>query len=199
VVADPAQRFGQGVGGKLSRAPGGVALVSAHDLRGEKGARGEHHCAPGVGAPGVHPHPAHAITLDQHLFDPCLLEVQVGCRLQGVFHPQRVAALVGLGAQRLYRGPFGHVEQADLDEIGVDRAPHLPAQGVDLAHEVALARAAHAGIARHLGNQVQVHRQQQRARSHARRSEGRLASGVPGADDDHVIGPIRHHMDLICS
>jgi hypothetical protein len=56
---------------------------------------------------------------------------------------------------------------------------------------VALGGAADGGVARHLPDGVQVHRQQQGARPHARGGQRRLAARVPGAHHDHVV--LSHH------
>jgi hypothetical protein len=53
---------------------------------------------------------------------------------------------------------------------------------------VALGGATDGGVARHLADAVEIHREQQRAAADSRGGERGLASRVTGADDDHVPG-----------
>ena len=77
----------------------------------------------------------------------------------------------------------------DYERLGlIDRGFILsPQQRGDFAHQVGLARAADAGIAGHLGDEVQVHGQQQRPGAHAGGGQGRFTASVAGADDDDVV------------
>ena len=63
-----------------------------------------------------------------------------------------------------------------------------PVEGVDLAHEVALAQPADRGVAGHLADGFEPVGQQQRAGAHPRRRGRGLAAGVAAADHDHVVG-----------
>ncbi len=128
------------------------------------------------------------------MFDHGLLEVQVRDGFECLLHDLGVQALVGLGTQRLDGWAFAFVEQPDLDEGAVGDAAHEPAQRVDLADEVALGRPADRGVAGHVGQFVEVDREQQGAAAHAGGGVRGLAAGVPGADhDDVVVGGVRVH------
>ena len=63
---------------------------------------------------------------------------------------------------------------------------HFPSQRVDLAHQLPLADAADGRVAGHLRDRVQVLREQQRPRAHARGREGGFAAGVAAAYHRHV-------------
>ena len=68
----------------------------------------------------------------------------------------------------------------------VGQPAHQPVEGVDLAHQVALAQAADGRVAGHLADGLELVGEQQGARAEARRRGRGLAAGVPAADDDHV-------------
>jgi hypothetical protein len=67
------------------------------------------------------------------------------------------------------------------------RAAHQTVQGVDLAHQVALADAADGGIAGHLAQGFEGVGQQQGAGAKARRGGGRLAARMASPNDDDVV------------
>ena len=115
-----------------------------------------------------------------------LANLQIRFGKQRAQHPLLIGALVGLRAQRVHGRPLARVEHPGLNERVVDRAAHLAAEGIDLAHQVALARAADGGIAGHQGDGVQVEGEQQRAKPHARAGERGFAAGVPRADDGDI-------------
>ena len=115
-----------------------------------------------------------------------MLDLQVRFRFQHLAHADAIELLVGLGARRPYGRPAAGVEQAELNAGGVDHLAHQAAQGVNLAHQVALGDAADGGVAGHLRDEVQVHGAERRAQPHARRRHSSLATGVAGADYDHI-------------
>ena len=82
--------------------------------------------------------------------------------------------------------PLAGVEHAGLDERVVDGAAHFAAERVDLADEMPLARAADGGIAGHEGDGIQIEREQQGIKPHARAGQRRLAARVPRADDGNI-------------
>ena len=121
-------------------------------------------------------------------------QFQVGLPLQRILHRQAIGLFVALRAQRLHGWPLGGIEQAHLNEGAVGRAAHLAAERVDLAHEMTLGRPADGWIARHQGDTIEVHRQQEGASSHTRRRQRSLAAGMPRPDDDHVVAPVRWNV-----
>ena len=116
-----------------------------------------------------------------------LLDEEIRLALQHLAHLEAVLLLVTLGARRPHGRPPGSIEQAKLDSHRVSDFAHDPAQGIHLAYQMALGNPAHGRIARHLGNQVHVEREQGRFQSHAGRGHGSFAAGMAGADNDHIV------------
>ncbi len=82
--------------------------------------------------------------------------MQFGLGLEHLAHLQPILLLVALGARRPHRRAARSIQQAKLDAHGVGDLAHDAAEGVHLAHQVALGNAADGGIARHLRDQVHV-------------------------------------------
>ena len=83
------------------------------------------------------------------------------------------------------------IEQAKLDARRIRDPAHQPVQGIDLAHQMALAHPADGGIAGHLAQGLELMGEQQGAGAKARRSRRRFAAGMAAADDDDVVGFMR--------
>src|SRR5660397_197231 len=79
------------------------------------------------------------------------------------------------------------VQLAELDPRGIDVVPHLPAQRVDLPHQVPLRQSPDRRVARHEADGVRVDRQKEGGTPHPRRRQRRLAAGVPAPDNDDVV------------
>ena len=77
-----------------------------------------------------------------------------------MFEAELIGLFVALSAGRLDRCTLGLVKQAELDagNIRVDR--HLAAEGVNLAHHLALGLAADGWVAAHLGDGVDIAREE---------------------------------------
>ena len=88
------------------------------------------------------------------------------------------------------RGPHGRalagIERAELDAGAIRGARHGAAERIDLAHEVALADAAHRRVAAHLPERLDALGEQQRLRAHARGRKRGLGAGVAATDDDDI-------------
>ena len=129
---------------------------------------------------------ADAAVLDDQILDAALDHLEVGGGANGRLHRLAVELAVGLGARALHGRTLGAVEQPELDAGGVGDAAHQAVEGVDLAHQVALAEAADGRIAGHLADRGEGVGDERRARAHAR-SRGRgFAAGVAAAHNDHV-------------
>ena len=89
------------------------------------------------------------------------------------------------------RGALARVQHAHLDQGVVGREAHLPAHGVQLPDEMALAGAADGGVAGHHADAVQVQGEQSRLEAHPRRGQGRLAAPVARADH-HAVETLPH-------
>src|SRR5690606_10262772 len=85
-----------------------------------------------------------------------------------------------------YRRALAPVEHTELDAGGVRHTAHQPVQGVNLAHEVALAEASDCRIARHRANGVETMRHQRGPCAQARSRSRGLTASMPAADDDDV-------------
>ena len=103
-----------------------------------------------------------------------------------------VGRLVLLGARAANGRAPTAVEQPELDPAGVGEPAHLPAQGVDLADEMALGQAAYRRVARHPRHRVTTQRDHRGDAAHARRGQGGLAAGVPGSDHHDVEALLAH-------
>ena len=66
-----------------------------------------------------------------------------------------VALAVGLHAQAVYGGAFAAVQHPTLQVGSVRGNAHQPAQGIDLADEMTLGRAADGWIAWHIADKIQ--------------------------------------------
>ena len=192
------QALGKGEGGGQA-----VRAALAGDLpddgaSSQIGARG-HHCGTHlVERPGSRLHGGHYPVPGADGGHLGLLEGEVLLQLQGVLHDLLVAPAVGLGPQ----GPDGRalapVEHAVLDAGLVGRTAHLAPQGVQLPHQVALARAADGRVAGHIAHRVQVDGEADGAHAHTGGGQGRLDARVAGADDGDIefSGGIRHEIHL---
>ena len=112
-------------------------------------------------------------------------------------HPCAVEPLVGLRPRRPHRRAAAAVEQLELDAGRVDRPPHQPAERVDLAHEMALRRAANRRIAGHVRHRVPRQRAERRPCSPGARPQKPPHTRVPGADHDDVELSRAHVLQLL--
>ena len=143
-------------------------------LAGDAGARG-----------GLHARHMAALHID--LLNLRLAQIQLFAVVHRAAHTLLVLLLVGLGAQTVHRRAFAGVEHTALNEHIVNRPAHLAAQRVQLAHQMALRRAADGRVAGHHGQGIQVQGGKQRAVPQARAGQRGLAARVARADDDDVV------------
>ena len=101
-------------------------------------------------------------------------------------HPPVVCLLVRLGPGGPYGGAFCPVQHPELYSALVDREPHLAAKRVHFPDELPLGEPAYRRIARHPGDMVPAHRDEQRRPPHPARRERSLAAGVAGPHDDDI-------------
>ena len=73
-----------------------------------------------------------------------------------------------------------------VDAGRVRRAGHLPAQGVQLPHQVALARPAYGRVAGHVAHRVQIYRKTERLHAETRGGQRGLYPRVPRAYDGYI-------------
>ena len=86
----------------------------------------------------------------------------------------------------LVGGAIALVEPAKLDARRVGNQAGLPAEGIDLAHEVPLAQAAHGRVAGHPRHRRGVQCNQGRGEPQTSGGERRLNPGVARPNDNNV-------------
>ena len=123
----------------------------------------------------------------QQVRDEDLLDVEVLRLLTGLLHRELVELLVRLCAQCVDSRPLACVEHAELDAGLVRIDAHLAAERIELAHEMAFARAADRRVAGHQGNIIHRERRQKRPAADARSSQRRLHAGMASANDDDIV------------
>jgi len=114
---------------------------------------------------------------------------QIGGLADQRLHRPAVELAIGLGARALHGGALAPIEHPELNPGGVGGARHQPVEGVDFAHQMALAEPADRGVARHRADRFALLRHQRRACAEARRRRGRFAAGVTATNDDDVVSP----------
>src|SRR5579871_740044 len=181
-----AERFGRAIAGPAAL---GLAFARVHEGF-EKGARGQNHRTGPVYcvAAGLHTddRPTRGGFFEHQRFDDFLAKRQSGLGFDMMFHRELVELLVCLGAGRVHGWAFGAVQHAKLNARGVDYFAHRAAEGIDLAHDLALGNPADGRIAAHLRHGIGAHRQEGSAKAHARGSECRFDTGMARADDNHI-------------
>jgi hypothetical protein len=110
-------------------------------------------------------------------------------------HRGRIESAVGLGAWPADGRPLAPIEDAKLDTSLVGGPAHDAIQGVDLPDQVALAKPADRGIARHGADGGGAMRNERHARTQPRRRCRRFRAGVP-ATDDHDVKPVHDVCSL---
>ena len=115
-----------------------------------------------------------------------LMQHEIFLRLQRLLHDLLIAPPVGLHAQRVDGGAFAAVEHPELDARGVRCFAHLAAERVELTDKVPLARAADGGVARHVADTVEIHREAHGAQTEPGRGERGLDARVSGTDDGNI-------------
>src|SRR5207249_6436416 len=168
----------------LAGTPGGIRLLAAVDQSVQESSGGDDdrsgldrttvaqpdaaHAAPGLLADrSTCGWDVRAPVLEPEVRYFRLLDAQVGLGFEDLAHLHAILLLVGLRARRPHGRAAAGVEQPKLDAHGVNDLAHHAAQRINLAHQVTLGDAAHGGIAGHLGDQVEIHRVERRAETHA--------------------------------
>ena len=126
--------------------------------------------------------------------DHGLFEVQILLPLERALHILLIPPAVRLRAQGVDGRALAQVQHPVLDARAIGRLRHLAAERVELAHEMALPRAADGGIAGHIAHCVQVDREAHGPQPHPRGGQGGFYPGVSRADDGDIkcAGQIVH-------
>ena len=104
-----------------------------------------------------------------------------------MLHDLLIAAAVRLRAQRPHGGALAAVQKAILDAGAVGGLCHLAAERVQLAHKMALTRAADGGVAGHIAHRVKVDGETDRFLPQPRACERGFNAGMARADDGDVV------------
>jgi hypothetical protein len=126
--------------------------------------------------------------VDDEVFDGGRAKAQVRLGRQLGLHRLAVERAINLGARTPDGGALRPVQKAELNAGLVSHAPHEAVQGVDLAHQVALAKAADCGVARHFADAVQAVRHEKGGRADAGRRGCGFTAGVAASDNNDVEG-----------
>ena len=94
---------------------------------------------------------------------------------------------IRLDAWAPYGAPFGAVEHPVMDGPGVRCPPDHTIEGINLAHQMALAKPANSGIAAHRPDSTQVKAHQSGTRTHASGCARRFDTSVTAADNKDII------------
>ncbi len=186
--AKPGQGLRQSKGGRLADPAGRRGGRADMDEPAQEGPGGQDDRPAGdlLTRRGDHPGDA-PFAIEKQVLDASRFDAQVILLRQQPLHGLAVETAVGLGARPLHGGPLGTVQHAKLDAGAVDGAPHDPVEGVDLAHQMALAETADGGVAGHLADGVGPVGHQQGRGAHARGRRRSLGAGMAAADDDDVV------------
>jgi len=172
---------------RVSHAAGGKMIEPDVDQAPHKGPGGKDHGPGPESFMDTGLHPVYPAVPHQQPVHHGLADGQPGLGLQHRFHAPSVQVPVILGPGALDRDPLPGVEPPELDAGGVGIFGHLPAQRIDLLHQVALGQPPDGRVAAHGGDVVQVDGQEQGRMPHPRGGQGRLASRVAGPDHDDII------------
>ena len=97
-----------------------------------------------------------------------------------------VTGAVALGTDRLNGGTFSGIEHFELDSGPVGQFPHGSAHGIDLPDDMSFSDPADRGIAGHLSDQIEMHRDKKGVLPHPGCCIGGFDSGVTSSDDEDI-------------
>ena len=158
-------------------------------------ARRQYHCPGHVASPVRGLDPADTPRVHHQPGHRPLHQLQVRPSFQERAYRATIEPAIALRAGRPDGRPFRSVQHAELDPREIRRTTHHPAEGVYLPHHGPLGDPADRGIARHLADGLEALREEDGARTGARRKRGGLCSRVPAPDHDDVAA-FRHGAAL---
>ena len=123
-----------------------------------------------------------------HRDDLGLLQLQIFLPLQGMLHVFLIPAAVSLGPQGMDRRAFAPVEHPVLNAAMVRRNTHLAAQGIQLPHQMSLARAADGRVTGHIAHGVQIDGKQDGVQAQPGGCQRRFDARVSRADHGDLAG-----------
>ena len=190
--AQGAQAFGKAQGRGVAQAAARQVGQADVDAPVQKGAGGQQH-VPGREFQALsRAHARDAARVRDDVCDCVLPEAQAGRGVERLLQNALIGVAVHLGACGAHGRALAHVQGAELDARRIGPEPHHAAQGVDLAHHVALGQAADGRIAGKIAQAVQVAADQQHVETQPGQSHGGFGAGVAAACDDAVKTGVRH-------
>ena len=130
--------------------------------------------------------PAHLPTAQNETDNFRLSQEQTGLPLQNSSHLYAVFRLIRLTAGGLNRRAAAAVEQTKLDAGSIGHFAHDAAEGVYLTHQMTFCDPPNCRVARHLGNEIKIHRDESGLCPHACSGHRGFATRVPASYDYHV-------------
>jgi hypothetical protein len=108
-----------------------------------------------------------------------------------------IGRLIALRPRRLNGAPATPVQKAKMDSRLIGQSSHEPSEGIYFPHQMTFGQPSDGRIAGHLGDRLEVERDQAGFEAHPSRGVSGLASRMAGSDDDHIEDVRRSHGPLI--
>ncbi len=153
---------------------------------GQEGSDRQHDRGGMEAEPHPRDHAAHSAIGDQQVVHRLLEHAQSRLMLDRMPYRLAIKHTVRLSPRRAHRRPLAGIEHPEMNSGSIGGPPHQSAQGIDLAHQMALADAADGRIAAHLAERVDTVREQQGAGASACSGKRRFDTGMTATDHDDV-------------
>ncbi len=183
--SQPRERAAQPDRRLLAVAPLVAHLIAAKRLAAEERARREHDVRRAQHAAVRKHHAAHRAVHHDEIVRHRAHDSEPALRGDRRRRDAHVGRLVGERAQRAHGRALRFVQEARVQRHAIRHAPHRAAEGVDLAHELALRAPSDRRVARERADAFGIAGDEQRLGAEPRRGERSLEAGMAAADDDH--------------
>src|SRR5262245_16576815 len=97
-----------------------------------------------------------------------------------------IRLLVALRSRCPNRRTLSAIQHPELKSRHVRRLSHLATHGIDLSSQLTFRQTSDSRVAGHLADRVEIDGEEQGLTPHPCGGQGRLNSGVPGSDYDHI-------------
>ncbi len=164
-----------------------VADLADVNAPAQKRARSEDDGAGGINRSHARDDLPRLLSTGNQLHDFRLFERKPRLQFQFMFHDFAIFSAVNLGAQRMHRRSFAQIEHPALQESRVGSMSHLPAQRINLAHEMPLGGAADGGVAGAVAHRVQIDGKDHRPAAQPCTCQRCFNPGMARANNRYVI------------